>query len=122
LLLDEVLCATPPTRTGALVEGCEEDSLLTGVLELWARKGIIAYTVSPMTASRTTVQIEPMTLPRVVRNLAAGPGRLNEDNLVARPGSSAASRRSISASIRCSSIESAIAPYLRVPRAGGNFI
>jgi hypothetical protein len=75
-----------------------------------------------MTASRTTVQIEPMILPRVVRNVAAGPGRLKEDNLVARPGSSAASRRSISASIRCSSIDSAMAPYLRVPRAGGNFI
>src|SRR5580692_12507253 len=73
-----------------------------------------------MTASRTTVQIEPMILPRVVRNPTAGPGRRNEDNLVARPGSSAASRRSISASIRCSSIDSAIAPYLRVPRADGN--
>ena len=62
-----------------------------------------------------TVQSEPMTRPRVVRSPAAGPGRRKEDSLVARPGSSAASRRSISASIRCSSIDSAIAPYLRAP-------
>jgi hypothetical protein len=39
---DDVLCATPPTRTGALVAGCAEDSLLVGAFELWARKGIIA--------------------------------------------------------------------------------
>ena len=67
------------------------------------------------------------TLPRsgwvfsYTANPAAGPGRRNEDILVARPGSSAASRFSISASIRCSSIDSAIAPYLRVPRASGNY-
>src|ERR1700757_222810 len=54
------------------------------------------------------------------RNQEGAPGLRKEDSLVARPGSSAASRRSISASIRCSSIDSAIAPYLRVPRAGGN--
>src|ERR1700735_3676448 len=74
-----------------------------------------------MIASKAIVQIEPMILPRVVRSRAAGPGRLNEDSLLARPGSCAASRRSISASIRCSSMDSAIAPYLRVPRADGNF-
>src|SRR6516165_2618468 len=72
------------------------------------------------TASRATVKSDPMILLRVLRNLTAGPGRRNEDSLDARPGSSAASRRSISASMRCSSIDSAIAPYLRVPRAGGN--
>jgi hypothetical protein len=42
VLPDDVLCATPPTRTGALVEGCADDSLLSGVFELCARKGIIA--------------------------------------------------------------------------------
>src|ERR1700744_840045 len=73
-----------------------------------------------MTASRTMVQIEPMTLLRVLPVLAGRAGFLKEDSLEASPGSSAASRRSISASIRCSSIDSAIAPYLRVPRAGGN--
>jgi hypothetical protein len=63
-----------------------------------------------------------MTLARVLRSLTVGPGRLKEDSLAARPGSSATSRRSISASMRCSSIDSAIAPYLRVPRAGGNYL
>src|SRR5579863_6891209 len=73
-----------------------------------------------MAATRAIVKNVPMIRPRVVRSLTAGPGRRNEDSRAARPGSSAASRRSISASMRCSSIDSAIAPYLRVPRAGGN--
>src|SRR3984885_1505084 len=73
-----------------------------------------------MAATRATVKKVPIIRPRVDRSLTAGPARRNEDSLAARPGASAASRRSISASIRCSSIDSAIAPYLRVPRAGGN--
>src|SRR5260370_20820646 len=47
------------------------------------------------------------------RSTVAGPGRRNEVRQVASPGSSAASRRSISASTRCSSCDSAIR-HLRV--------
>jgi hypothetical protein len=63
-----------------------------------------------------------MILPRGLRSLVSGLGRRNEDSLAASLGSSATSRRSISASMRCSSIDSAMVPYLRVPRAGRNYL
>jgi hypothetical protein len=77
----------------------------------------MAYTIIETTATRATVNNDPMILPRGERSVAVGPGRLKEDSRAASRGSSAESRRSISASMRCSSIDSAIAPYLRVPRA-----
>jgi hypothetical protein len=101
----------------ALVEACGLDV----VLGPCARKGTMAYTIIETTANRATVNNVPMILPRGERSVAVGPGRLNEDSRAASRGSSAESRRSISASMRCSSIDSAIAPYLRVPRdASGN--
>src|SRR5215467_16089717 len=75
-----------------------------------------------MTATRPTVIRDPMILPRGVRSLVSGLGRRNVDSRAASLGSSATSRRSISASMRCSSIDSAIAPYLHVPRTGGNYL
>ena len=53
---------------------------------------------------------EPMTRARAERKTLIRLGRRNADSWTASLGSSAASRRSISASIRCSSIDSAIAP------------
>src|SRR5215470_17318005 len=75
-----------------------------------------------MTATRPMVISDPMILPRGVRSVVSGLGRRNEDSRAASLGSVATSRRSISASMRCSSIDSAIAPYRRVPRSGWNYL
>jgi hypothetical protein len=75
-----------------------------------------------MTVTRPTVIRDPMILPRGVRSVMSGLGRRNEDSRAASLGSSATSRRSISASMRCSSIDSAMTPYLRVPRTGRNYL
>jgi len=72
------------------------------------RNGIMAYTISETMATSSTVNSEPMMRARGERRTLAGPGRRNAVRQVASPGSSAASRRSISASARCSSIDSAI--------------
>jgi DNA repair photolyase len=77
-------------------------------LDCRARNGIIAYTVSETIATSRTVNSEPTMRTRGERSILAGPGRRNAAREVARPGSSLASRCSISASMRCSSCESAI--------------
>jgi hypothetical protein len=76
----------------------------------WPRNGIIAYTISETSATSRTVNSDPMMRARGERSTVEGPGRLNAVRQAASPGSSAASRRSISASMRCSSIDSAIPP------------
>jgi len=114
------LFAAGPLRIWALVTGLVEAT--DGVFALigWARNGIMVKTRIDIAPIRAIPSRDPITMPRVVRSLTVGPDRRNEDSLEASPGSSAASRRSISARMRCSSIDSAIAPYLRVPRASGN--
>ena len=42
VLPEAALCAVAPDRTGALVDGRAEDARPTAVLEVCARKGIIA--------------------------------------------------------------------------------
>src|ERR1700760_4381437 len=60
-------------------------------------------------ATTTTVNSEPITRARVERKMFARPGFRSRARFEASPGSSAARCRSISASIRCSSMDSAIA-------------
>ena len=92
---------------------------VTGVRAPCVRNGIIAYTISETMATSSTVNSEPTMRARGERRTLAGPGRRNAVRQVASPGSSAASRRSISASARCSSIDSAI--QLPPRRAPGDY-
>src|ERR1700744_1968930 len=74
--------------------------------------------MSDTMATTTTVNSEPMTRARVERRTFRRPGFRNEVRSEASRGSAAASRCSISASMRCSSIDSAIAQPPR-PTPGG---
>src|ERR1700761_6441885 len=88
------------------------DEVVTGwwpVVRPLDRKGSSAYTISDTMATTITVNSEPITRARVDRNSPARPGWRNVARFEARPGSSAARCRSISASMRCSSMDSAIA-------------
>jgi hypothetical protein len=113
-----VPCGWPPAAAGVVIAEVPVVFATAGRCP-WPRNGIIAYTISETSPTSRTVNREPMMRARGERSTVAGPGRLNAVRQVASPGSSAASRRSISASTRCSSIDSAIPPP--PPRALGAY-
>ena len=90
----------------ALIEPIFLDGKLIAFGALRAHMGDLAAK-GPYPTNSTEVYQEGLILPALKLYDA---GRLNEDRRVASPGSSAASRFSISASMRCSSIDSAMAP------------
>jgi hypothetical protein len=100
-----VLCGW--VADGWLLVGAETAVLLAGgpavgggCRDRCARNGIIAYTVSETIVTSRTVNREPTMRARGECSSLAGPGRRNAVRDEARAGSSVASRRSISASMR----------------------
>src|SRR5215831_16259864 len=82
-----------------------------------ARSGSSAYAISDTTVTTTSATHDARTRTRGVRSTFTGPGRPNDVSRAARAGSVLARRCSISARMRCSSMESAMAPPPPVPAA-----